>query len=361
MASAQRLASGSYRTQACKVVNGKKIRKSFTVSPEDFGGDWKKAKNQSELLARNWMFETVEEEKDVLTVGVAIDRYNETRRGVSSPSTFTDYLRMKKYFEPILDVDIHNVTTDMLQNIISRMALQTNRNGQNLTNKTIKNRMFYLLAVLNYFDIDKHFKLTYPVPREKKELLPPEHEEFERLLSMAKTPEDKLILMLAGLYTLRRGEICGLLGEDILWDMHSIRISHSRVMDSDGKWIIRQTPKTFQSIRTIEIAPEYMKLFPHAEPGELVIKKNPNEVTRMFWRLRKRACVNCRFHDLRKFAASTRSDVMPMKYVEADGGWKPGSRIVRTVYDKPFKESRKRYSKEFNEKIVKDFGAQLLG
>ena len=364
MASAKRLASGSWRVQACKTVNGNKIMKSFTVSPSEFDGDAKTAsklaKNKAELLARNWMFEVEEEKKEILTVDKAIDRYNEARKGVISPSTYRDYLKMKKYFTPILNVDIHDVTTDMVQSLIGSMALMQNRYGKNLNERTIKNRIFYLLAILHYFEIEKQFKLKFPVSDEGKDLNPPEQNEFERLLEMAQTQEDKLILMLGGLYTLRRGEICGLRGEDILWDMHSIRVSHSRVMNEDREWVLKP-PKTKKSIRTIEIAPEYMCLFPHVKPHELIIKKNPNECTKMFIRLRKKACVSCRLHDLRKFAASTRSDVMPRKYVEADGGWKPDSKIVGNIYDKPFKESRKRYSKEYNEKVVREFKDKLLG
>ena len=364
MAKAQKLPSGAWRTQVSKKINGKLVRKSFTVSPSDYNADPKSAsrlaKSESELLARSWLFEKEEERREPLTVEKAIDRYNETRKGVVSPSTYADYLRMKKHFDSILNEDIHDVTTDMLQGLISAMALKQNRYGRNLDERTIKNRIFYLLAVLKYFEIDKRFKLIFPAPRSDGELSPPEKNEFERLLECAETDEDRLILMLGGLYTLRRGEICGLRGESVLWDLHSIRVSHSRVLDENKQWVIKP-PKTPKSVRTIEIAPEYMCLFPRVEPQELLIKKNPNECTKMFIKLRKKACVNCRLHDLRKYAASIRSDMMPMKYVEADGGWKPGSSVVRSVYDRPFKESRKRHSKEFNEKAVRDYADKLLG
>jgi hypothetical protein len=88
---------------------------------------------------------------------------------------------------------------------------------------------------------------------------------------------------------------------------------------------------------------------------------NPDEMTHHFGKLRKKACVNCRLHDLRKYAASIRSEIMPSKYVEADGGWKKDSAVMRTIYDKPFKESRKEYSKKFNEKILEDYGKDLFG
>ena len=84
-------------------------------------------------------------------------------------------------------------------------------------------------------------------------------------------------------------------------------------------------------------------------------------MTRRFERLRKKVCVTCRLHDLRKYAASIRTEIMPAKYVEADGGWKPGSNVLKTIYDKPFKEKRKDYSKKINDQIIQDYGSELFG
>ena len=56
MASAQKLPSGAWRTRATKLIDGKQIRKSFTVHPDDCDGDWRKAKALSESQANNWIF-----------------------------------------------------------------------------------------------------------------------------------------------------------------------------------------------------------------------------------------------------------------------------------------------------------------
>lgn len=50
MATAQKLASGAWRTRARKVINGKLVTKSFTVSPEECRGDWKKGVYQLECV-----------------------------------------------------------------------------------------------------------------------------------------------------------------------------------------------------------------------------------------------------------------------------------------------------------------------
>ena len=173
--------------------------------------------------------------------------------------------------------------------------------------------------------------------------------------------EEKLTIILAGLYTLRRGEIGGLCGEDMLWDMNSIYVHTSRVKNSDQKWVRRNIPKNLNSVRVIQIDPEIMKMFPRVAPKEYVIKLNPDEIGHHFKALREKACVNCRFHDLRKYAASIRSEIMPSKYIEADGGWRKESTVLTTIYDKPFKEKRKEYSKEINKRIIEDYGNELFG
>lgn len=351
MATAKKLPSGAWRTIANKTINGKYIRKSFTVHPKDCGGDSRKAKMKSELLARNWSFEEDMEEGHV-SVGRAMELYIQDRTGVLSPSTIADYERMPKYFADISNMDAADVSSKILQAIINDMAINS------INGKTIKNRIFFLIAALNYVGVDKRFKLRFPT-QIKPNLAPPEPTEFKRLLDMA-TPEEKLTIILAGLYTLRRGEIAGLCGEDLLWDLNSIYVHTSRVQDHDGKWVRRNMPKNLSSVRVIQIDPEIMKLLPHVGPKEYVISMNPNDITRHFIRLRKKACVDCRFHDLRKYAASIRAEMMPSKYVEKAGGWRKGSTVLSTIYDKPFKEKESEYSKKFNQAVVEEYGKEIF-
>lgn len=356
MASAKKLPSGSWRCRATKTINGKKITKAFTVSPKEYGDDSKinskKAKSKAELLAKNWLLETELEETHI-TVGKAMERYIADRTGVLSPSTIADYRRIPKHFADISEMDAANVDNKTLQAIINEMAMA------NLNAKTIKNRIFFLIAALDYVGVDKRFKLRFPTQM-KPDLAPPEPTEFKRLLSMA-SDEEKLIIILAGLYTLRRGEIGGLCGEDILRDMNSIYVHTSRVINDNKEWIRRDMPKNVNSVRVIQIDPQIMKLIPNVGPKDYVIKLNPNEITKHFIRLREKACVDCRFHDLRKYAASIRSEFMPTKYIEQTGGWRKGSNVLATIYDKAFKENAKEYNKKFNDMVIDEYGKELFG
>lgn len=363
MAKAIQLSSGSWRCKATKTINGKQITKSFTVSPKDCAGNSRKARVMAEKMAKDWILdaESTLQGPDAITVERAIDEYIASREPTISQSTTADYLRMKKYFTSILDVPITEVTTKMLQDIIGEMAVATNRYGKNINERTIKNRIFFLLACFKFEEHYKVYKLKFPVT-ESNEYLPPEKNEYQRLLDVCETDEQKLVLMLCGLYTLRRSELCGLTGKDILWDMHSVYIHSSRVHDKNREWVLRPIPKKKQSIRTVTLDPSFMQLIPHVGPDEYIVKINPDQVTKLFIRLRKKACVSCRLHDLRKFAASTRSDMMmPKKYIEKDGGWKAGSSVLTTVYDKTFREERKNYAKQYNDMVKSDYGKQLLG
>lgn len=350
MASAKKLPSGAWRVRATKVIDGKQVRKSFTVHPDECGGDWRQAKAKAESNAQNWLFDTKEEQLHT-SVEKAMQIHIDSHSAVWSPSTLADYIKMPKHFDDIKHMDCMDVDSKTLQQIINQWTFD------GLSKKTIANRINFLRNALELAGNDRNFKIKYPkyVP---PELLPPEHSEFKRLLEMAR-PEEKLFIVLAGLYTLRRGEIAGLCGEDILWDMHSIYVHTDRVKTKDRDWIRKEMPKTAQSVRRIELAPEVMDMIPHVGPKDYVIELTPDAITRRFERLRAKACVTCRFHDLRKYAASIRSEIMPGKYVEADGGWKPDSKILKSIYDKPFKETRKEYSKKINDKIIKDYGDQL--
>lgn len=353
MASAQKLPSGAWRTRATKLINGKQVRKSFTVAPENDSRDASlKAKAKSELMARNWIFDAYEEQTKT-TVEKAMQSHIDAHSEVWSPSTLADYVRMPKYFDSIKDMDVLDVNSKTLQIIINQWAFE----GR--PKKTITNRINFLKKALEFAGNERNFKLQYPkaVP---KELLPPEPSEFHRLLSAAR-PEEKLMIVLAGLYTLRRSEIAGLHGEDIIRDMNAIRVHTGVVKNKDKQLVRKNMPKNASSVRLIQIAPEIMDMIPEVGPKDQIIKLTPDAMTRRFERLRDRVCVNCRLHDLRKYAASIRSEIMPGKYVEADGGWRPGSTVLKTIYDKPFKEKRKDYSKKINDQIIKDYGEELFG
>lgn len=354
MANAKLLKSGTYRVNACKVIDGIKVHKSFSVNPADCGGDARLAKNKAELMAKEWQM-SAEVEAHKITLNQLFEKHLRMGKDVWSPSTYKDYLNMPKHFESILNMDINDIKTENIQILVNQWTV----NG--LSDKTVRNRINFFKASFESSDIERVFKVKIKKTIHPT-LLPPEQSEFHRLLANVKNDEEKLMLIFAGLYTMRRGEMGGLCGEDILRDMNNIYIHTSKVKNAEKKWIRKEMPKNSGSIRVVHLDPEIMALVPRVAPKEYIFKMTPDAMTRSFERLIKKAHINhCRLHDLRKYAASIRSEMMPSKYIEADGGWSKESRVMQTVYDKPFKEKRKEYSKKFNDMVIQEYKQELFG
>ena len=138
---------------------------------------------------------------------------------------------------------------------------------------------------------------------------PPKQSDFKRLLEMAR-PEDKLCIALSSLYGLRKSEIAGLCGDDILWDKHSIIVHSDRIKTKDMEWVRKEMPQDSKSIRRIELAPEVMDMIPHVGQKDFVIRLNPDGITYRFERLKKKAKVTCHFHELRNYSDSIRSEII---------------------------------------------------
>lgn len=354
MANAKQLKSGTWRIVVAKSINGQKVQKSFTLSPADCGGDSKLAKRKVELMAKEWQL-SAEAEANKITLLQIFEKHLRMGKDVWSPSTYKDYLNMPKHFESILDMDVNDIKTENIQILVNQWTV----NG--LSDKTIRNRVNFFKASFESSDLERVFKVKIKKTIHPT-LLPPEQSEFHRLLANTKTNEEKLMLVFAGLYTMRRGEMGGLCGEDILRDMNNIYIHTSKVKNEKKEWIRKEMPKNSGSIRVVHVDPEIMALIPKVAPKEYIFQMTPDAMTRRFERLCDKSCINhCRLHDLRKYAASIRSEMMPSKYIEADGGWSKESRVMQTVYDKPFKEKRKEYSKRFNDMVIQDYGHELFG
>ena len=188
MATARKLPSGAWRTRITKVVSGKKVTRSFTVHPKECQGNSRKAKDQSEKLAREWRLATEDDYTYGKTVRQALDDYINDRKKVLSPSTITNYWRLLPYFDPIMDICVTDIKTSDIQPLINEMSLSVKR-------KTIQNRISFLLSALDYADCDKRFKLRYP-PATSKVILSPDLEDVQMLINAA--PDDfKPILYLA--------------------------------------------------------------------------------------------------------------------------------------------------------------------
>lgn len=346
MAKARRLPSGAWQTRATKVINGRKITKSFTVNPKQCRGDSRKAKAQSELLARKWVIETEELLTFGVTVGVALDNYVEDRAKVLSPSTIVNYRRLIPLFSPLANIYVADLKTPEIQALINEWAVS-------IKTKTIQNRISFLLSALDYAECDKKFRLRYP-QNNSKEITAPDIDDIKYLLDNA--PEDfRPVLYLAAFGTLRRGEISALKEKDIIRDMCLIQV-HADMVLSDNGYVYKPFTKT-GATGTIQLPRFIIDSIPKvSDPESFVFDMNPNVISHRFDKLKKEIGFKYNFHSLRHFAASFRSDLnIPRKYIEEAGRWKNGSTVLSRVYDNSLESNRRKYAQIVNEYIEENF------
>ena len=230
MADAKKLPSGSWRCRAKKVINGQSVTKSFTVSPNDCAGSSKQAKAKAEMLAREWQLSQEKSFRESAILSDALQKYIDDRSQVLSPVSVKTYLAYIPYFDSIKDMYVSDIDTPIVQRLINDMAVQVSA-------KTIKSRVGFLLSALDYAGNDRKFKLRYP-QAQKRELTTPDHDEVYKLLTAA---DDiiKPVICLAAFGTLRRGEIAALKQADISRDMRIVSIHADMVLNKDNQFVYK--------------------------------------------------------------------------------------------------------------------------
>lgn len=346
MANARLLPSGAYQTRATKVINGKKVTKCFTVHPKETKGNGRKAKDQSEMLARQWRLSVEDSEIYGLKVRDAMEQFLQDRSKVLSPSTITNYKRLLPLFEPIADICVDDIKTVDIQPLVNEWSISVRA-------KTIKNRVSFLLSALDYVECDKKFRIRYP-NSPSKEIKAPDTEDIKMLLDNA--PNDlKPILYLAAFGALRRGEIAALKQKDISRDMCTVHTHADMVLD-DNRWVYKPFPKNALA-GVVQLPKFIIDMLPcSSDPEAYVFDMNPNMISHRYDNLKKRLGFSFNFHSLRHFAASFRSDLgIPRKYIEEVGRWESGSATLTRVYDNTLASTRKKYTQMANKYIEDNF------
>lgn len=362
MANAERLPSGSYRTQVTKTINGKKVKRSFTVHPRECGGSDLKAQKRSELLALEWQLEAEDMKNGRLTVKQALDIYINDR-GVLSPSTLSGYKRTAKGLSDIYDIYIEDVDAPLLQKLITGWC-EPEKVGKDpnkkIKKKTAKNRLSLLKSALKYSKVDTKFELAYGA-NDSKKVKSPDTDTVKAMLDAA-SDELRPILFLAAFGSLRRSEICGLKHKDILKELSTISVNGAVVeSDTDGnKWVYKDYLKTDRSRRVVKLPDFVFNALPKAEdpedPEEFLFKISPTAITSRVERLSAKLGLKHTLHSFRHYAASFRSDLnIPRKYIEEVGGWDDNSKILTTHYDNALCSSRKKYNDIANKFIEENF------
>lgn len=293
------------------------------------------------------IFAGAEMEKRIpLTVGKAIDKYIEERKGTLSPYTIKGYSTIRnQYFHDLMDINI----SDLTQADIQRAVIAEEAKGKSA--KTIKNAHGLLTATLREFR--PTFQVNTKLPK-KKTIEPhlPTEDEMKKIWQAGKGNKYELPVLFASWMGLRMSEVRGLKFSDISEDgvLHVQRaLIHVKGQD------IEKPPKTASGDRRIKMPEVIMKLVKVKRPkseDNYICPFSISAINNGFIRICKKASVEpCRFHDLRHFAASEALALgVPDKYSMKRMGHATEN-MLKTVYQHTMKEKEDEFANLIDEHL----------
>lgn len=332
-----RLASGSIRVQRrYRGADGLTHTKSFTA----------RTKAEAEALANDWI-EHRRQIVDKITISTAVLKYIRMKEAVLSPNTVRGYVGYyNNYFQDAFSqMELLDVTNLDIQLWVSTLV------ERGLSPKTIKNVFGLLRSTLEMFMPDFPVKVTLPAT-EEPDLYCPSVNDVCKVLAASTHPEMRAVILLAAAGTMRRGEIAALTWEDVNFKTSTVLIRHAMAKDENGTWSVK-APKTKKSKRSVPMTVEVMNALRalNRRSSGPVFSISADQMTTQFRLAVKRSGVHpFRFHDLRHFSASQlHAAGIPDKYIEARGGWKPGSTVMQRTYQTVIDLEQKKQDKKILE------------
>lgn len=324
------LPSGNIRIKVYDIET--KRYKSFTAptraEAQAKANEWKQ--NRRELKRRT-------------TLAEACEGYIRLKEGVLSPSTITGYevalRRIRRYVAS--DLDLTTISSLDLQQFVSLLARDT-------SSKTVANTYGLVASALKMYLPDATFNVTLPA-KQKTKLYIPTSSDVQHLLDICDNPELRIAIMFAAIGTMRRGEACAVTFDDVDYAAYTISINKAFVKVDNCRWELK-APKTYESNRLIIMPEDVIECIKALDRKEgFIIGMTPDQLYDRFQRLLKASGLpHFRYHDLRHYAASQlHAYGMPERYIEAMGGWKPGSNVLKRVYENVVDEELKRMRAEY--------------
>ena len=290
-------------------------------------------------------------------LGDIIDRYIESSETLS-PTTLAGYRKIRRtMFQDIMDVDVSDLTDEMLQKAISAEMRRKSRRGHNISPKSIKNAWGLVRASLTAFTdyTPKHIKL----PEQGPSFL--ELPEPDFVIQAVRGSDIELPCMLALWLSLSMSEVRGLKYSSI---RNGCLYIDQVVVDVDGAPVEKARAKVASRNRCLALPDPLLDLirsttdFTRYERGEIfddyLCKLKQYQIRRRLEKL----LPGVTFHQLRHMNASVMLKLgVPDKYAMERGGWSTPSTMKR-VYQHTFSDERQRVDAMIDEYFSKKYATK---
>lgn len=295
---------------------------------------------------------------ETATLGAAALQYIQDRESVLSPPTIKGYnIIVKKHCLELQKKRIKDIREPDLQAEIGKLS-------ETLSVKSVKNIIGFYISVITMYKPINQKRLNYG-QQQKAEHAYLEEEEIVKIISAAVGDWMEVPILLALWLGMRRSEICGLAWESVDFEKKKIRVTQTKLVNSEGEYEIVNRTKTRGSRRTID-CPDYILLkLAEVQPDESkrtgpIFDMYPNAIYRGLKRVSKKAGVKfVGVHGLRHTNATVMASLgLVDKAIMARGGWS-SDRVLKDVYEHLFSKDKADADQALNEYFEAAIGNDL--
>jgi len=321
----ERLPSGSYRVR--KTYRGKTYTVTFDHKPTDKEATIAIAERLEDAAGKRGSFEKYAKE------------YIENRKNVISPSTIRTYnIKLNQLSDGFKAMNLYDISGEDVQAEINRFSM----NHEPKTTITLHG---FIASVL--YAYRPNFALRTKLPQLKaKQEYEPSNEDVKRIIDYVKGTRYSVAFQL-GVFGCRRAEICALDMNDLIGN--ELWVHRSKVY-LDGKWFIKETPKTDASNRTIYLPDALVQ---EIQEQGCIYKGYPSALLKAINRAQDKLGIErFKFHALRSYFASYAHALgIPDADIMAIGGWETDA-VMKKIYRKSLEESKKRSMDKLSKSLV---------